>query len=210
MRAKHPGQVLPDGRRSAPAADAGEADAGRLLPPPLRLAPRTCCKARRTRSRPANREGRARLPAARHRHRQLHPLRPRLLGRADDRALCRRGSGLGGEARTRRCASSPTRRPATAIPTCTSKLFGADYKPEPYIVEEYKRARKHKWYMTSRLICVNDIYSFDPERQGQPRRFRRHHRPQLQAAEGRPRPRQQSVGAHVAHHDVADAVFVRL
>jgi hypothetical protein len=42
------------------------------------------------------------------------------------------------------------------------KLFGPDYKPEPYIVAEYERARKHKWYMTARLITVNDIYSFDP------------------------------------------------
>jgi hypothetical protein len=42
------------------------------------------------------------------------------------------------------------------------KLFGADYKPEPYIVAEYERARNHKWYMTSRLITMNDIYSFDP------------------------------------------------
>ena len=42
------------------------------------------------------------------------------------------------------------------------KYFGADYKPEPYIVEEYKRARNHKHYMTARLICVNDVYSFDP------------------------------------------------
>jgi hypothetical protein len=42
------------------------------------------------------------------------------------------------------------------------KLFGDDYKPEPYIVAEYERARNHKWYMTSRLICINDIYSFDP------------------------------------------------
>jgi hypothetical protein len=40
--------------------------------------------------------------------------------------------------------------------------FGADYKPEPYIVAEYERARSHKWYMSARLICVNDIYSFDP------------------------------------------------
>jgi hypothetical protein len=43
------------------------------------------------------------------------------------------------------------------------KFFGPDYKPEPYIVEEYKRAREHKWYMTARQICVNDIYSFDPD-----------------------------------------------
>jgi hypothetical protein len=42
------------------------------------------------------------------------------------------------------------------------KYFGADYEPEPYIKAEYERARNHKWYMTSRLICVNDIYSFDP------------------------------------------------
>ena len=42
------------------------------------------------------------------------------------------------------------------------RLMGADYQPEPYIVEEYERARNHKWYMTSRLITLNDIYSFDP------------------------------------------------
>jgi hypothetical protein len=42
------------------------------------------------------------------------------------------------------------------------KLFGPDYKPEPYIVEAYQRARNHKHYMTARLICLNDIYSFDP------------------------------------------------
>jgi hypothetical protein len=42
------------------------------------------------------------------------------------------------------------------------RLFGADYKPEPYIEAAYKEALHHKWYMTSRLICVNDLYSFDP------------------------------------------------
>ena len=41
-------------------------------------------------------------------------------------------------------------------------LFGADYTPEPYIQEAYRYARAHKWYMTSRLITVNDLYSFDP------------------------------------------------
>ena len=35
-------------------------------------------------------------------------------------------------------------------------------EPEPYIVAEYERARNHKWYMTARQICINDIYSFDP------------------------------------------------
>ena len=42
------------------------------------------------------------------------------------------------------------------------KLFGPDYKPEPHIERAYKEALEHKWYMSSRLICVNDLYSFDP------------------------------------------------
>ena len=42
------------------------------------------------------------------------------------------------------------------------KMFGPDYKPEPYIEAEYQRAKSHKWYMTARMICVNDLYSFDP------------------------------------------------
>jgi len=43
------------------------------------------------------------------------------------------------------------------------RLFGPDYKPEPHIEAEYKRIIKHKWYMTARLITVNDIYAFDPK-----------------------------------------------
>jgi hypothetical protein len=43
------------------------------------------------------------------------------------------------------------------------QYFGADYVPEPYIQEEYKRARAHKWYGTARMICVHDLYSFDPD-----------------------------------------------
>ena len=43
------------------------------------------------------------------------------------------------------------------------RLFGADFVPEPYIKRDYEKARAHKWYMTARLICVNDIYAFDPD-----------------------------------------------
>ena len=88
------------------------------------------------------------------------------------------------------------------------KLFGPDYQPEPYIVAEYERARNHKHYMTSRLITRERHLLVRSQRQGQPRRLHRHHRPQFQAAEGRPRPRQQPVGAHVAHHAVAEPVPV--
>ncbi len=42
-------------------------------------------------------------------------------------------------------------------------MFGKDYELEPYIVAEYERSRVHKWYMTARMICVNDLYSFDPD-----------------------------------------------
>ena len=42
------------------------------------------------------------------------------------------------------------------------KLFGADYVPDPHIQAAYRQARAHKWYMTSRLITVNDLYAFDP------------------------------------------------
>jgi hypothetical protein len=41
-------------------------------------------------------------------------------------------------------------------------LFGADYKVDPYIEEDYQRMRNHKWYMSGRMITVHDIYSFDP------------------------------------------------
>jgi hypothetical protein len=40
--------------------------------------------------------------------------------------------------------------------------FGADYRPPDYIRREHEAARRHRWYMTSRLITINDIYSFDP------------------------------------------------
>lgn len=40
--------------------------------------------------------------------------------------------------------------------------FGEEYQPDAYIEREYLEARKHRWYMTSRMITVNDLYSFDP------------------------------------------------
>ena len=39
--------------------------------------------------------------------------------------------------------------------------FGPDYDPPEYIRREHAAARQHRWYMTARLITVNDIYSFD-------------------------------------------------
>jgi hypothetical protein len=47
-------------------------------------------------------------------------------------------------------------------PEMYKPLFGPDYKPEPHIDRAYREARAHRWYMTSRLITLNDLYSFDP------------------------------------------------
>lgn len=40
--------------------------------------------------------------------------------------------------------------------------FGPDYRPPDYLHREHEAARRHRWYMTSRLVTINDIYSFDP------------------------------------------------
>ena len=50
-----------------------------------------------------------------------------------------------------------------AYPENYRKMFGDDYQPEPYVVAAYEEARRHKWYMSARIICVNDLYSFDPD-----------------------------------------------
>ena len=50
-----------------------------------------------------------------------------------------------------------------SYPESYIRLFGADYRPDPYIERDYRHARDHKWYMSSRLITVNDLYAFDPD-----------------------------------------------
>jgi hypothetical protein len=47
-------------------------------------------------------------------------------------------------------------------PELYTTLFGPDYTPEPYIHRAHRYARAHKWYMTARLLTVNDLYAFDP------------------------------------------------
>lgn len=56
-------------------------------------------------------------------------------------------------------------------PELYTRLFGEDYTPDPFIQDAYKYARAHKWYMTSRLITVNDLYAFDPAVQVQLEEF---------------------------------------
>lgn len=48
-------------------------------------------------------------------------------------------------------------------PEAYYRFFGEDYRPEPYIEAAYREARNHRWYETSRHICINDFYAFDPD-----------------------------------------------
>ncbi len=48
-------------------------------------------------------------------------------------------------------------------PAAYRHFFGPDYQPPPYIQEAYRAARAHRWYMSARLITLNDLYAFDPE-----------------------------------------------
>ena len=47
-------------------------------------------------------------------------------------------------------------------PDLYRRMFGSDYKPEPYIEATYQMVRKHKWYLEPRMVTVNDLYAFDP------------------------------------------------
>jgi hypothetical protein len=49
-----------------------------------------------------------------------------------------------------------------AYPQAYIDYFGPDYRPPEYLRREHEDARRHRWYMTSRLITINDVYSFDP------------------------------------------------
>jgi hypothetical protein len=48
-------------------------------------------------------------------------------------------------------------------PEAYIRMFGANYRPDPYIDRDYQEARNHKWYMTARLVTLNDFYAFDSD-----------------------------------------------
>jgi HD domain-containing protein len=49
-----------------------------------------------------------------------------------------------------------------SYPEAYIDYFGPDYRPPDYVRREHEAARRHRWYMTSRLVTINDLYSFDP------------------------------------------------
>lgn len=47
-------------------------------------------------------------------------------------------------------------------PDLYRRIFGSDYRPEPYIEQTYQRVRNHRWYLEPRMVTVNDLYAFEP------------------------------------------------
>jgi hypothetical protein len=58
----------------------------------------------------------------------------------------------------------PDEKHGYEYPESYLRTFGEDYKPEPYLEQTYKMVRNHKWYELPRLVTVNDLYSFDPNK----------------------------------------------
>jgi hypothetical protein len=64
------------------------------------------------------------------------------------------------------CQGAPLARARHPVgyscPQAYIDYFGPDYTPPDYLRREHAAARRHRWYMTSRLVTINDIYSSDP------------------------------------------------
>jgi hypothetical protein len=48
-----------------------------------------------------------------------------------------------------------------AYPESYLRFFGEDYVPPDYIRRDAEEARAHRWYMSARLVTLNDIYFFE-------------------------------------------------
>jgi hypothetical protein len=46
-------------------------------------------------------------------------------------------------------------------PESYARFFGEDYVPPDYIQRDAAFAKTHRWYMSARLVTLNDIYFFD-------------------------------------------------
>ena len=58
-----------------------------------------------------------------------------------------------------------------AYPESYRRFFGEDYVPPDYIRRDAEGARAHRWYMTSRLVTINDLYFFEEGPKVDPQRF---------------------------------------
>jgi len=56
-------------------------------------------------------------------------------------------------------------------PDAYNSFFGPDYEPPEYIQKAHQDARNHRWYMTSRLITIYDVYAFQDNWNVDPNEF---------------------------------------
>jgi HD domain len=56
-------------------------------------------------------------------------------------------------------------------PDSYNQFFGPDYQPPEYIQQAHREARAHRWYMTSRLITIYDMYAFQENWSVDPEQF---------------------------------------
>ena len=95
-------------------------------------------------------------------------------------------------------------------PDLYRRIFGHDYRPEPYIEATYQIGPEAQMVRRSAYGHRQRSVRIRPERTGQSRYLRRHHRAPFPAAERRPGVRQQPGGAHVAHHRTAGRTALTL
>jgi len=48
-----------------------------------------------------------------------------------------------------------------AYPDAYNQFFGPEFAPPEYLQQAHREARNHRWYMTSRLITIHDVYAFE-------------------------------------------------
>jgi hypothetical protein len=56
-------------------------------------------------------------------------------------------------------------------PEAYRDFFGPEYVPSAYVRQAYEEASKHRWYMSARLITLNDAYAFNPDVVVEPEEF---------------------------------------
>ena len=102
------------------------------------------------------------MPTARHRHRRLAFGQPRLLGAQLVGPCVDEEVSWVIEKHEALCCF-PGESVGYTYPAAYLGYFGPDYRRPEYIRREHEAARRHRWYMTSRLVTINDVYSFGPD-----------------------------------------------
>ena len=159
---EQPERARADGRRPAPAADAGKADPDGFLQVPLRPAACTCCRAPGTRSRPVCRRRWCWPACCTTSRRSASSAATTAIGARSWSSPMSTRKSPGRSARTRCCASIPTSRSATNIRNPMSSRSAPITAPTPMSRKTTSGCGTTNGTCRAGMITVHDIYSFDP------------------------------------------------